>query len=1119
MKTTVSICTYRRFDVLRACIDHLLKQTVPASEFHIQVVDNSLQPEISKAFRDSLPQSRNIEYLITDRAGIAYARNVALYSCKTEYLAYTDDDAEPHADWLENLIAVMERRGPRAGAIGGRVDPIWDAPRPDWLPDELLGAVSTLNWGEEEIPITLGSGKWLISANIVYRAGVAKEVGGFSEGLGRKEGEVLAHEELDLHLRIEKGGYEVVYTPTAIVRHHVQPDRLTQEALCHLHYCEGLSRAALQEVGTLPRADIRERAKFWTQPGKVRALALFNEVTSPDAVLNKVSRIAELGLILRTLASPQFQSKPPAPPQRDLAWGHSDYTRVQPVASLPDAPGPGALSDTVYLVTPTRNCADQIDRMFKSVLAQAGDFRIRWHVQDGASTDGTVAKLESWDRAIREGSAEVACKGVEFTFASEPDSGMYDAVAKGFRRLQVPDNAFMTWLNADDRFALGAFATVQAIGQVFPSIRWITGATCILEENSVQRPVLEMAAYPREVIRAGLCDMKYWQCLQQEGTFWRGGLYRQAGGLNTELKLAGDYDLWMRFAELDELYQFKGILAYFRLRKGQMSGDLSGYVQEIERIRPLAARDLSWKELREKILERKLTFSNLQRVEDAPGFILYRFTDLTSHLPHQVYTHDDRFYHRLMVIKIKELVQRFQINTGGPAAAASSAARPAVASSAALPAQAFPAEIPAGAEAGPPAPAPGPAAPVNMPAPARGAGKVVRMLRNIKWYWLLSRSGLFHESYYLTHSPDVAAAGVDPLYHYLTCGGYEGRLPNPLFDSAYYNLKYPEVAAKGVNPLVHYVLHGAREGRDPSPHFSTRAYLEKQGGLEAVDGNPLRHYLEIGLLAPDASVPSRPAPSPSPAPPKGPEPAVSGKSGACFPEDFVYAKKSHIAKMGRAAVELFGEKLTAEACRIKQYQDLLALSFIHDRIPPGSRILDVGGGYSRVLKFLSRDYECWNVDKLEGLGNGPTNMEKIKAQGYRLVRAYMGDFTPELPNDYFDFVFSISALEHTPENQPETYERILRDIQRVAKDGAWSLHLFDILVRDSGFWMSDCMKAFFRLAKPGYELPDEKKILSDPDLFVMGREEYDSCWKEVIKKPYDQFGRPTNATVLWQVKK
>lgn len=1112
MKTTVSICTYRRFDVLRACIDHLLKQTVPASEFHLQIVDNSLQPEISKAFRESLPASRNIEYIITDKAGIAYARNVALYSCKTEYLAYTDDDAEPHPDWLENLIAVMERRGKRAGAIGGRVDPIWDAPRPDWLPDELLGAVSTLNWGEEEIPITMGSGKWLISANIVYRTEVAKAIGGFSEGLGRKEGEVLAHEELDLHLRIEKGGYEVVYTPKAIVRHHVQPDRLTQEALCHLHYCEGLSRAALQEVGTLPRADIRERAKFWTQPGKVRELALYNEVNTPDAILKKVAKIAELGLILRTLASPQFQGKAPPPPQRDLAWGHSDYTRVQPVASLPDAQAAGAISDTIYLVTPTRNCVGLLDRMFKSVLSQSGDFRLRWHVQDGASTDGTVAKLESWQQDLRDGRADVACKGIEFTFASEPDIGMYDAVAKGFRRLQVPDNAFMTWLNADDRFALGAFATVQAIGQAFPGIRWITGATCILEENSVQRPVLEMAAYPREVIRAGLCDMKYWQCLQQEGTFWRGDLYRQSGGLNTELKLAGDYDLWMRFAELDELYQFKGILAYFRLRKGQMSGDLSGYVQEIERIRPLAARDLSWKELREKILERKLTFSNLQRVEDAPGFILYRFTDLTSHLPHQVYTHDDRFYHRLMVIKIKELVQRFQINTGGPPAAASSAARPSVAASAAQPAVAYHGEIPVGAEAGPPAPVPGPAAPVAMPAPAKGAGKILRMLRNFKWYWLLSRSGLFHESYYLTLSPDVAAAGVDPLYHYLTCGGYEGRCPNPLFDSAYYNQAYPEVAAKGVNPLVHYVLHGAREGRDPSAHFSTRDYLKKRGGFSAVGGNPLRHYLEIGLLAPEETVPAaQPAQSPAP--------AVSGKSDPWFPDDFVYGKRRHIEKMSRASAELFEKQLSAEDCRIKQYQDLLALSFIHDRIPPGSRILEVGGGYSRVLKYLSRDYECWNIDKFEGLGNGPTNMEKIKAQGYRLVRAYMGDFSPELPDNYFDFVFSISALEHTPEKQPEAYERIYRDIQRVSRSGAWSLHLFDILVRDSGFWMSECMKAFFRLAKPVYALPNEKQILNDPDLFVMSRGEYDSSWKKIIKKPYDEFGRPSNVTVLWQVKK
>ena len=39
---------------------------------------------------------------------------------------------------------------------------------------------------------------------------------------------------------------------------------------------------------------------------------------------------------------------------------------------------------------------------------------------------------------------------------------------------------------------------------------------------------------------------------------------------------------------------------------------------------------------------------------------------------------------------------------------------------------------------------------------------------------------LFDAAWYLDRHPDVAAAGLDPLEHYATCGWLEGRSPHPL---------------------------------------------------------------------------------------------------------------------------------------------------------------------------------------------------------------------------------------------------------------------------------------------------------------------------------------------------
>lgn len=77
----------------------------------------------------------------------------------------------------------------------------------------------------------------------------------------------------------------------------------------------------------------------------------------------------------------------------------------------------------------------------------------------------------------------------------------------------------------------------------------------------------------------------------------------------------------------------------------------------------------------------------------------------------------------------------------------------------------------------------------------------------------LLKSGLFDQEFYLREYPDVRAAQVSPLRHYLEYGWREGRDPSPLFSSERYLEKNPDVASAKINPLVHYVLYGRAERR------------------------------------------------------------------------------------------------------------------------------------------------------------------------------------------------------------------------------------------------------------------------------------------------------------------
>jgi hypothetical protein len=58
---------------------------------------------------------------------------------------------------------------------------------------------------------------------------------------------------------------------------------------------------------------------------------------------------------------------------------------------------------------------------------------------------------------------------------------------------------------------------------------------------------------------------------------------------------------------------------------------------------------------------------------------------------------------------------------------------------------------------------------------------------------------------------------MDPVYHYLLHGGFQGRDPSPNFSSGWYLEKYEDVKKAKVNPLVHYLRNGKNEGREPRP--------------------------------------------------------------------------------------------------------------------------------------------------------------------------------------------------------------------------------------------------------------------------------------------------------------
>jgi ubiquinone/menaquinone biosynthesis C-methylase UbiE len=233
---------------------------------------------------------------------------------------------------------------------------------------------------------------------------------------------------------------------------------------------------------------------------------------------------------------------------------------------------------------------------------------------------------------------------------------------------------------------------------------------------------------------------------------------------------------------------------------------------------------------------------------------------------------------------------------------------------------------------------------------------------------------------------------------------------------------------------------------------------------------------------------------------------------------FTYSKRTHFEffKKMKYDVELFGIEVDPGNCDLKIYQDLLTFTFIKQNYDRPIKMLDVGGGTSRILEYFKKEHECWNIDKLEGVGNGPLGQD-VQTEEIKFVYDYMGNFNKELPDNYFDLVFSISTLEHVPLNDTEAYGNILKDINRVIKPGSYSLHTIDLVwLGEKYVWTNEILNYLFKNQVMINKFIPFDEVIMDPDIFVMSEFYFNNNWRFTTGKTYEEFGKPLSYNFLWK---
>ncbi len=215
IKISVVIPTYRRPKELARCLDALKKQKRPTDEVLVVVRDTDTE---TWTFLQTLnPELLPLRTVTVNVSGVVTAMNAGMEATSGDIIAFTDDDAAPHTDWLERIEAHFLSDS-NIGGIGGR----------DWVYHG-----TQLEEGEREV---VGKVQWFgrVIGEHHFGVGEAREVDVLKgvnmsfrrSAIGEKHFDrrmrgtgTQVHFELAFSLALKQAGWKLIYDPKIAVDH------------------------------------------------------------------------------------------------------------------------------------------------------------------------------------------------------------------------------------------------------------------------------------------------------------------------------------------------------------------------------------------------------------------------------------------------------------------------------------------------------------------------------------------------------------------------------------------------------------------------------------------------------------------------------------------------------------------------------------------------------------------------------------------------------------------------------------------------------------------------------------------------------------------------------------
>ncbi|MBW1699405.1 MAG: glycosyltransferase [Deltaproteobacteria bacterium] len=236
---TAVICTRGDRPVLFSkCLESLMDQEEPKTNYEILIVDNGPRPRCEKLV-DQYRSGGLLRYVHEPISGLSRARNCGWKNAAGDYVGYIDDDATASRKWVSYTIKAFQICRPTPDWVGGPILLDWEKPRPEWVNEEMCVPLGKVYWGDR--PCKLDNNQRLGGGNSIFQRRTLEALGGFDENLGRKGRRLLSGEETQLQKRIQQKGGVLFYHPDISVWHHVSSTRLRPGWFYRRYFWGGIS--------------------------------------------------------------------------------------------------------------------------------------------------------------------------------------------------------------------------------------------------------------------------------------------------------------------------------------------------------------------------------------------------------------------------------------------------------------------------------------------------------------------------------------------------------------------------------------------------------------------------------------------------------------------------------------------------------------------------------------------------------------------------------------------------------------------------------------------------------------------------------------------------------------